>query len=206
MESQEMVTQTFGRLEQNVLQRHSEKILWNLQGFVCLFWVYFFIVRYSFFFIKGQHKQEEWSWPNLKNERPLRHRIQNCITKWLFTSSFSFFSPLLFSYTLSGCGRIPTARREVLQKISAPGAENKWQEGMKKDQGNFGWKLLNLIRVNLQRAIVCKSQDCWVLPGASRDGHPSKRGLRTTAVDIDSRKTKKMLCIVNNEHFSGFLI
>lgn len=75
---------------------------------------------------------------------------------------------------------------------------------MRKDQGNFGWKLLNQIRVNLQRAIVCKSQDCRVLPGASRDRHPSKRGPPTTAVDIDSIKIKKMLHIVNKEHFSRF--
>lgn len=123
--------------------------------------------------------------------------------KWILTS-FLFFPPPLFFYSLSGYGRIPTARREIQWRISAPGAENKRQERMRRDRGNLGWKLLNLIRVNLQRAIVCKSHDCWALPCARGDRRSSRRGLRTTAVD--PIKTKEKLHIMQNEQFCRLLI
>lgn len=71
---------------------------------------------------------------------------------------------------------------------------------MRRDQGNLGWKLLNLIRANLQRAIVSKPLDCRALPCARR------RGLRTIAVDIDSIKTGETLHIVQNEQVCRFLI
>lgn len=112
--------------------------------------------------------------------------------------------PLYFSpFSLSGFGRIPTARREVQGRISAPEAENKWQEGMRRDQGTLGWKLLNLIRTNLQRAIVCKPQD-WLQPLRDGQGWTLRRGLRTPAVDTGYAKTKGTLRMAQNEQFSRF--
>lgn len=170
----------------------------NILGSVvfCFDCIFFLGDLYSFFSPKenkNTHKNKVN--PSLENGCPLSTGFLNFTTKWLPSSPG--FPPPRFFHSLPGCGRILTARREVQWRLSAPGAENKWQEGMRRDQGNLGWKLLNLIRVNLQRAIVCKSQDCWALPCA-------RSGLRTRAADIDSIKTREMHRKVQNEHFCGF--